>query len=52
MDLWVVENPRIGSGYIFDDGLEVLRISFGFPFLRNKLVQFFVSQKSPYGLLP
>jgi hypothetical protein len=25
-------NPRIGVGYIFGDGLEVLRINFGFPF--------------------
>jgi len=25
-------NPRVGVGYIFGDGLEVLRINFGFPF--------------------
>lgn len=27
-----ISDPRIGVGYIFGDGLEVLRISFGFPF--------------------
>ena len=31
-ELGPITDPRIGVGYIFGDGLEVLRISFGFPF--------------------
>jgi hypothetical protein len=30
--LWVFENPRIGVGYSFGEGLTGVRVNFGFPF--------------------
>ena len=32
MKLWFIENPRIGAGYRFGDGLNAFTINFGFPF--------------------